>query len=111
MRAETTSWAKTKISQATPRPWRAALNSAFWEIQRQEGAVIADTCASSCDPENGLTLELGEANAALIVKCVNAHDALVAALKRELSQGHGTPADELVEIRKQSLAALALAGL
>lgn len=65
----------------TPAPWTAHMNSSYWQIDADDFGQIGDLCASSAaGPEYGCSLELGEANAKHIVKCVNAHDALVTAL-------------------------------
>lgn len=61
------------MSKHTPEPWRAEMNSVYWEFQDTYGDLIGDTCASSAsEPHHGCSLALGEANANRLVACVNA---------------------------------------
>ena len=62
----------TTTSEATKRPW--CVGDRKWEIFG-ENRLIVETSASSSSVEH-------TANAALIVRAVNAHDALVAACER-----------------------------
>lgn len=83
-------------SKATARPWRAADVHA---PRRMGGVVVSDSGTVAASP--GTT---GYANAALIVRAVNSHEAVVAAL-RDLLDG-----SEPWDVRAtQARAALALA--
>lgn len=67
------------MSAPTPRPWLVPEQSDYMGLIRIEtatGKVPAIVCI------DGFTTEEQMANARLIVKCVNAHDALLEALKR-----------------------------
>lgn len=68
---------------ATPAPWNASQNTAFWDIDGpRDVGHIADTCASSASaPEYGRSMELGESNAKLIAALRNAAPALLAAFR------------------------------
>jgi hypothetical protein len=64
----------------TPTPWRIMPENqaqSAWIIADAEGGSIAD-----CEPPGPwMTVDEADANAALIVRAVNAYDALLAALK------------------------------
>lgn len=60
----------------TPTPWCAQYNGHYWDITTAP-EQYSPFLASVFRPEN---VRDGQANAEHIVRCVNAHDALVAAL-------------------------------
>ncbi len=70
------------LAKAAPRPWVHAPQST---AVRAQGCIVADCCLSTPDVDT--------ANAALIVRAVNAHDDLVAACERALAAlGRCSPA-------------------
>lgn len=73
---------QTAESKHTPGPWKAVRNSCYWHIDAGDFGSIGDTCASSCSPEHGGSLALGEANARLIA----AAPELLAACKELLTE-------------------------
>jgi len=83
------------MSEATPRPWFIVDESKAvhrWVIAHGEGDSIAD-----CAPVGPwMTPEEADANAALIVRAVNNHEALLSALESaadELVVSHAQVAD------------------
>lgn len=72
-------------TQATPRPWRTDAEFDHENILGPDEAMVAD-CAIFLNRKFGKrTPEINRANAELIVRAVNAHDALVEALEDLLS--------------------------
>ena len=69
--------------EATKRPWKVQFES---YVMAEDGGQIASVTDGR--PEEDTNNEIMRANAALIVQAVNAHDALVEAL-REISKGEG----------------------
>lgn len=71
----------------TPTPWIVYKNSCYYEIKGDiEGdgcfQQIGDTSVSSAlEPDDGLSLALGKANAEFIAQACNAYDDLVEALE------------------------------
>lgn len=85
------------MTKHTPTPWKAIKNSCFWEIQPENRSdsdpyQIGDVCASC--PENDVH-GLQQANAEFIVRAVNSHDALVAALEKAKLEMDGDYVDEV----------------
>lgn len=75
--------AKDNLENATARPWKVAHFEMSLESEVSNGVKIVscengDTIA---DNETYYPHAITEANAALIVRCVNSHDALVEALE------------------------------
>ena len=68
------------MAEPTPRPWRLFLQGNNEKIGDHAGRKIAVLCR---------TADERAANGALIVRAVNAHDDLVAALKEALVQAEG----------------------
>jgi hypothetical protein len=65
------------MNEHTPTPWRAVIyGNSEWEVWGGD-LLVADVTT----PEDPLQPEVAEANAAFIVRAVNSHEALVAALK------------------------------
>ena len=96
------------MSGATPRPWS-------YEDRRiitPNGELLSISGIST--PCGVVPLDDGSyANAALIVRCVNSHDALAAALKELLrvdDDWHGAVNSEMAHARSQARIALKLAG-
>lgn len=87
-------------AQHTPTPWRLMPKHNRYIAGRNEAGIdviIADTGAESVAAHKQRAID----NAAHIVKCVNSHDALVAALRklRDLakdSDGSNLPRDEYI---------------
>lgn len=73
-------------SQPTPGPWRAVTNTVRAQTNYGSGKLL------ECCSFDGPTRD--EANAAHIVRCVNAHDALVSALEGILTKGFSAQAEE-----------------
>jgi hypothetical protein len=97
----------------TPTPWKAIRSSSFWDIDpvnRKDGDPhsIGNVCSSDPDDSTGLQ----EANAAFIVKCVNAHDELVKALESALKnlRHHSGDRPDFDEVFAPEIAALTKAG-
>ncbi len=65
---------------STPTPWYAQYNGYYWDITTAP-EQYSPFLASVFSPEN---VRDGQANAEHIVRCVNAHDALVDTLERIL---------------------------
>ena len=70
--------AAAKVSEHTPTPWAVGAR-AFLRVETSDGKTVATTGSDSD------LRDQWEANAAFIVKAVNAHDALVEALEDLLS--------------------------
>jgi hypothetical protein len=65
------------MNEHTPTPWRAVIyGNSEWEVWGGD-LLVADVTT----PEDPLQPEVAEANAAFIVRAVNSHTALLAALK------------------------------
>lgn len=97
-------------SAHTPTPWKHSYNGSYWEIrpvnQDLETLRIGDVCASDPQyPDSGIQ----EANAALIVKAVNAHEDLVKALEAVYSDWKAIADAE--QYRDKNIDALVLAAL
>lgn len=96
----------------TPTPWAALSSGAIvpeidrsGDYCRDGGVVLARTYMRSTRPsgtEQEAQLEK-EANAAHIVRCVNSHDALVAALE-DLARFNGDDEEEYMAIRDKHAA-------
>ena len=94
------------MAEPTPRPWRLFLQGNNEKIGDHAGRKIAVLCR---------TADERAANGALIVRAVNAHDDLVAAVKGLIDVIDGA-ADRFalsilsIEVKKKARAALAKAG-
>ena len=73
------------MSNHTPEPWYWHENDSYCEINSERDGQIGDSCASSCLGD----IDLGRANAARIVTCVNA------------CAGMEDPAAEIDELKRQ----------
>lgn len=69
------------MKQHTPGPWRTAAWSSHGTTSILSGGPGLRNTIYVAECSTSLGSELDEANAAHIVKCVNAHDELVAALR------------------------------
>lgn len=69
-------------SAHSPLPWRVDVSKS-WQVTAMSGAYYVATCHLSPGDldDNGVEIYSAEANAEFIVRCVNSHDALVAALR------------------------------
>jgi len=72
--------------RATPRPWHqrgrcTIYGSSIEATSKDDGEFTTYICGSLYGPHFGDDEEEGRANAELIVRCVNAHESLVAALE------------------------------
>ena len=81
------------MSNHTPEPWYWHENDSYCEINSERDGQIGDSCASSCLGD----IDLGRANAARIITCVNA------------CAGMEDPAAEIDELRRQRDELLGLA--
>ena len=79
---------KVDISKATPRPWTTDMGNNVWSCV-YKGTLIAEMAP-------GHDHEVEDANAELIVRAVNSHDAMLTSLKELLARDPGlwTPAIE-----------------
>ncbi len=75
-----TTRATAETAKAVPPPWTTDPASGHEMVLGSDGVLLADCCLLG----NGRYPEVNRAHAALIVRAVNAHDALVAALERTL---------------------------
>ena len=73
------------MSNHTPEPWYWHENDSYCEINSERDGQIGDSCASSCLGD----IDLGRANAARIITCVNA------------CAGMEDPAAEIDELKQQ----------
>jgi hypothetical protein len=64
--------------QHTPGPWHAP---GLCEVHAPDHRLICDTGPNNNDPEDEFPAAVCGANARRIVQCVNAHDAMLAALR------------------------------
>lgn len=99
--------------EATPRPWLIDPDPDFESmlILGPDEIIAADCCVVSMDAEKR-SEDICKANAALIVRAVNAHDALVAALldaQAYIASRGGQTGGERLRVQQRIRAALAAA--
>lgn len=82
-----------QTDKATPRPWKATFDNTYIDSE-SAGERIASLTGSR---------ERQESNAALIVKAVNNHDALLEACKEVLHWVEGGAEADLLEVAKRVL--------
>ena len=106
------------MTEATPRPWSAPEGMGFaggvpyTGIGSPEGCIAWVLCNSRIPITGKDTSNPWEANAALIVRAVNAHDGLVDAVKTAIGvvdQGSPIDIEQAHHLRRQFKAARALA--
>ena len=107
------------MTTATPRPWSVGLPPTCGRTRAPGGSVIlapngltvAMMCSVACEQDLWSGMAVDEANAGLIVHCVNTYPALVAALEKITSLYPTEPATyAAIRYSKEALA-LAKKGL